>query len=148
MAQADLRTRIDDYLKIMSIIGSEYKKARLHLSRAIRERYSELSRARTTPEGEDEFQLIGQNLLVKMTADMLVQPVPLTDRENVEWLKFWNEIRQNKTIQGTDLKTAMNEYYDTINNGQPRLMNPRSDLRDAVERRLEDNFEEFHRSNR
>src|SRR5271157_5994138 len=143
LAQADLRTRIDDYLKIMSIIGSEYKKARQHLSRAIMERHSELSRGRTIPEGEDEFRLIEQNLLVKMKDDVLIQPVPLTDRENAEWLHFWDKIRQNKTIQGTDLRTAMNEYYDTVTNGQPRLMNPRSDLRDTVKRRLEANFEEF-----
>ena len=145
LAQVDLQTLIDSYLKTMSETGEEYKKARQHLSRAISERYSELSKGRTIPDGENEFRLIEQKLRGKLAYD-IIQPVPLTDRENTEWLTFWDKIRQDKTIKGTDLKNAMNEYYDAINNGQNKAKIPRFDLEEAVKKQFKNNSKNFHKS--
>jgi hypothetical protein len=144
LAQLDLKTLIDYYMKIMLDMGAEYKKARQHLSRAISERYSELSNQHAKPDEENEFLLIEQQLRGKMAYD-IIQPVPLADRENTEWLKFWDKNRQNKTIQGTDLKIAMNEYYDAINNGQIKARLPRISLEDAVKKQFENNSKNFRK---
>jgi hypothetical protein len=143
LAPIGLRTLIDNYLKIMSEEGAKYKKAHQHISRAIMERYSELSKSRKIPEGEEEYRFIQQFLLPMLQDDKLIEPVPLADRENTDWIKVWGEIQQSKTIQGTDLIDAINEYFNAIN-GQKKADNPRISLEEAIKIRFEDNSNQFH----